>query len=121
MLNPVDLNSLLQAREPQQQQRTLNLDNNRELQNGLGPQRALSTPEGIGGETFTEMLSKAVNGVDHTMKESEQKIQDFVTGKSEDVHDVMISMQRAQISFQLMVEIRNKAIETYHEISRMQI
>ncbi|TVQ66269.1 MAG: flagellar hook-basal body complex protein FliE [Balneolaceae bacterium] len=119
MLNPVDLNSLLQAREPQQQQRPLSLDAGRESMNGLGPQRMPAI--GAGGETFTEMLTKAVGDVDTTMKESEQKIQDFVSGKSENVHDVMISMQRAQISFQMMVEIRNKAIETYHEISRMQI
>lgn len=72
-------------------------------------------------DSFADMLGRAINGVDQTMKESDQAVQDFISGKTENVHDVMISMQRAQLSFQLMVEIRNKAIETYHEISRMQI
>ncbi len=73
------------------------------------------------GDSFGKMLTRAVNSVDQTMKTSEQGIQDFVAGKTENVHEVMINMQRAQLSFQLMVEMRNKAIETYQEISRMQV
>lgn len=72
-------------------------------------------------DSFSDLLTKAINGVDETMKVSETKIQDYVAGKTDNVHDVMISMQRAQLSFQLLVEVRNKAIETYNEISRMQI
>jgi flagellar hook-basal body complex protein FliE len=76
---------------------------------------------GSSGPSFADMLSEAVNSVDQTMKESNQKVENFVAGKTENVHDVMISMQRAQLSFQLMVEMRNKAIETYQEVSSMQI
>lgn len=72
-------------------------------------------------DSFADMLGKAVNGVDNSMKTSERSIQDFVAGKTDNVHEVMISMQQAQLSFQMMTEIRNKAIETYQEISRMQI
>lgn len=72
-------------------------------------------------ETFADMLTNAINGVDETMKTSEQSMQDFVAGKTDNVHDVMINMQRAQLSFQMMVEVRNKVIDTYQEISRMQI
>ncbi|MEX2601691.1 MAG: flagellar hook-basal body complex protein FliE [Balneolaceae bacterium] len=87
----------------------------------LSGRREVATPQREGGESFSELVSRAVNGVDETMKESEQTTQDFVAGKTENVHDVMISMQRAQMSFQMMVEVRNKVIDTYHEISRMQI
>ncbi len=85
-----------------------------------GPRRQeLRTPETR--DSFADMLTRAVGSVDQTMKTSEQSIQDFAAGKTENVHEVMINMQRAQLSFQLMVEMRNKAIETYQEISRMQI
>lgn len=78
--------------------------------------------EGAGsGVSFADMLSRAVNSVDASMKASEQGVQDFIAGETDSVHEVMISMQRAQISFQMMVEVRNKAIEAYHELSRMQI
>lgn len=112
----------------------------RQLENiGRGPQQARTvSPEELGGigdtemgarqlrhirtgESFGEMLGKAVGSVDQAMKESDQQIENFIAGKTDNVHDVMISMQRAQLSFQMMVEIRNKAIEAYHEISRMQI
>ena len=79
----------------------------------------LMTPESK--DSFSDMLSRAINSVDETMKTSEESIQDFAAGKTENVHEVMINMQRAQLSFQMMVEMRNKAIETYQEISRMQI
>ncbi len=72
-------------------------------------------------ESFAGLLSRAVGSVDEAMKTSDQKVEDFISGKTDNVHDVMISMQRAQLSFQMMVEIRNKAIEAYHELSRMQI
>lgn len=99
-----------------------------ELQ-GIRPFREIQTsPERGGGiqteksgESFADMLVRAVGSVDETMKESDQNVQDFVAGKTDSVHDVMISMQRAQLSFQMMVEVRNKAIEAYNEISRMQI
>lgn len=71
--------------------------------------------------SFSDLLSRAVGSVDQAMKASDQTVEDFIAGKSDNVHDVMISMQKAQVSFQMMVEIRNKAIETYQEISRMQI
>lgn len=73
------------------------------------------------GESFGRLLSESVRSVDSSMKIADVNVQDFIAGKNENVHEVMISMQRAQLSFQLLVEIRNKAIETYQEINRMQI
>lgn len=87
----------------------------------ISPEKGSSVRPQQGGESFSDMLIRAVGSVDETMKESDQNVQDFVAGKTDNVHDVMISMQRAQLSFQMMVEVRNKAIEAYHEISRMQI
>ncbi|MFO7845616.1 MAG: flagellar hook-basal body complex protein FliE [Balneolaceae bacterium] len=86
------------------------------------PERSELSPRTSGsGESFADMLTRAVGSVDETMKESDQNVQSFIAGETDNVHDVMISMQRAQLSFQMMVEMRNKAIEAYHEISRMSI
>lgn len=105
-MDPIELNGIRPFRE-------INLD----------PERSQIDPKpaGASGESFADMLTRAVGSVDQTMKESDQNVQDFIAGNTDNVHDVMISMQRAQLSFQMMVEIRNKAIEAYHEISRMQI
>lgn len=72
-------------------------------------------------QSFADVLSNAINGVDETMKTSQKNIEAFVAGETDNVHDVMISMQRAKMSFKMMVEVRNKAIEAYQEVSRMQI
>lgn len=72
-------------------------------------------------QTFAQMIEKAVNTVDDAQKDAAQKVQDVVSGKSENIHEVMIAGQKASLSFQLMTEIRNRMIETYQELSRMQI
>ncbi len=87
----------------------------------ISPNREIAIEEQQDNQTFSEVLSDAINGVDKTMKASDAKVQDFVAGKTDNVHDVMISMQRAKLSFDMMVEVRNKVVETYQEVSRMQI
>ncbi len=84
------------------------------------PEQEIVT-EKKGQQSFSEVLSDAINGVDQTMKSSDGKVEDLIAGKSDNVHDAMISMQRAKLSFDLMVEVRNKVVETYQEVSRMQI
>jgi flagellar hook-basal body complex protein FliE len=86
----------------------------------LSPEREIGTEKET-TKSFSDLLSDAINGVDQTMKTSDAKVQNFVAGKTNNVHDVMISMQRAKLSFDLMVEVRNKVVETYQEVSRMQI
>jgi len=71
--------------------------------------------------SFGDMLTDAIQSVDNTMKASEANIQSFVSGQSNNIHDVMISMQQSQLSFQMMVEVRNKLIDAYQELSRMQV
>lgn len=78
-------------------------------------------PNSLGSETFGDMVKDAINSVDQAQKTADQTVEDVVSGKSENIHDAMISLQKAQLSFQLMLEIRNKALETYQELSRMQI
>lgn len=102
------------------------IDFNNSRINGIQPDSELfQRRQRLGGEpqgqTFGDMLSNAIDSVDNQMDTADQKVSDVVSGKSENIHDVMISMQKAQLSFQLMTEIRNKAIDTYQQLSRMQI
>ena len=71
--------------------------------------------------SFGDMLTNAIQNVDESMKASEQSVQNYISGKTDNIHEVMISMQQSQLSFQMMVEIRNKLVDTYQELSRMQI
>lgn len=87
---------------------------------GLGKPKKLQDNDGD-DKTFAGMVREAVHSVDEAQKVADQKVEDVIMGRSDNVHEVMIAMEKAQLSFQLMVEIRNKAIETYQELSRMQI
>ncbi|NGP87405.1 flagellar hook-basal body complex protein FliE [Fodinibius halophilus] len=87
----------------------------------LSPERQEIQTEKGDKASFANVLTDAINSVDETMKTSDKEVQKFISGESDNVHDVMISMQRAKLSFDLMVEVRNKAVETYQEVSRMQI
>jgi flagellar hook-basal body complex protein FliE len=55
------------------------------------------------------------------MVNADQAIDDLATGRNQDIHNTMISMQKAEISFELVMQIRNKLISAYDEIRRMSI
>ena len=69
------------------------------------------------GETISDFL-KAVN---QNQKDSAQKVSDVIEGKSENLHEAMALLEESKLSFQLMLEIRNKLLDSYKEIERMQV
>ncbi len=74
---------------------------------------------GQGG--FTQIFGDMVKNVNEMQVKADQSIQDFVTGQSKGLHEVMLAVEKASISFQFLNQVRNKAIDAYHEIMRMQV
>ena len=72
-------------------------------------------------KTFGETMKTFAEDVNTLQNDSGKSIERFLTGEIEDVHDVMIAVEKASVSFELMMEIRNKMIEAYHEVMRMQV
>lgn len=71
---------------------------------------------------FSETLKAAVDKTNNLQQAAEQMTRDFVSGESNaDLHDVMISLQKANITFQSMVQVRNKLVTAYQEIMNMQV
>lgn len=70
---------------------------------------------------FGKVLSEALNEVDAAQKTSNDQVQKVLSGDIQDVHSAMIALQKADLSFQMMVQVRNKLIDAYHEIMRMQV
>jgi len=82
----------------------------------------LSRKEGSGAAgSFKEVLSDALQQVDEAQKVSDRQIQNVLSGDVQDVHTAMIAMQKAELSFQMMMQVRNKLIEAYQEVMRMQV
>ncbi|MEZ6184840.1 MAG: flagellar hook-basal body complex protein FliE [Planctomycetota bacterium] len=73
------------------------------------------------GESFMDKLGDALGEVNDAQTRADQAVQDLAAGKVEDVHDVMLAMTEADLSFRLMLEVRNKLVEAYQEVSRMQV
>lgn len=83
------------------------------------PQSAVTA--GKQGDQFTQVFSKLLDGVNQPHVEADQAFQQLVTGESDSVHGVVLSMAKADLSFRLMLEIRNRLVESYQEIMRMQV
>ena len=70
---------------------------------------------------FSDYVKHSLADVNREMLNADQAINDLATGKNQDIHNTMISMQKAEISFELVLQIRNKLISAYDEIRRMSI
>ena len=79
---------------------------------------AASTQAG-GGSDFLTALHGAVDQVNQLQSEASMKVSTMLSGNGQDVHSAMIAVQKAELAFELMVEMRNKIVSAYQEISRI--
>ncbi len=70
---------------------------------------------------FADTIKDFLTAVNNNQKEAGSKVTEFIEGKSENLAEAMATMQEGRLSFQLMLEIRNKLLESYREIQRMQV
>lgn len=86
----------------------------------LGP---LPNAQGIkpDGANFGDTLKNAIQSVNQLQVDADKKMQDLATGKAKSIPDVMIATEKADIAFKLMMQVRNKIIEAYQEIMKMQV
>ncbi|MEK6748667.1 MAG: flagellar hook-basal body complex protein FliE [Pseudomonadota bacterium] len=71
---------------------------------------------------FSELLKNAINGVNEAQQKAESLVNAFETGeKGIDLPQVMVATQKARVAFTAMVEVRNKLLDAYQEIMRMQV
>ncbi|MTI80195.1 MAG: flagellar hook-basal body complex protein FliE [Firmicutes bacterium] len=68
---------------------------------------------------FGDALNNAIDKLNESQLKAEEMKEQFVVGKVQDIHQVTIAMQEAKISMNLALEVRNKMLEAYQELSRM--
>ncbi len=82
-------------------------------------------PQGLGqesgGPSFGAVLKDAISTVNEVQKQSDREIEKLMTGESQDLHATLIAVQKADLSFQMMMQVRNKIVQAYQEIMRMQV
>jgi flagellar hook-basal body complex protein FliE len=69
---------------------------------------------------FGSVLTNAINQVEQLHGSAEQQVTDLLKGDRGDVHNVMIAVEKADVAFQLMMQVRNKIVTAYQEVSHMQ-
>lgn len=79
--------------------------------------------QGVGGnEDFGQMLMDVMKEVNQAQSESREMQNAFLTGQpGVEIHDVKMAAEKASIAMQLTIQVRNKVLEAYQEISRMQV
>lgn len=73
------------------------------------------------GESFGDLLTSQVEKLNMTQLSADQMVSDFAAGKTDDLHNVMIGVEEARLSMELAVQVRNKIIEAYKELTQMQL
>lgn len=96
----------------------LNQSRTREI---TGGENAIDGSNPTSTVTFGDFLSKMVNEANTSQLEADKKMQEVAVGRSKDLHGAMLSMEKADINFRLLTQVRNKVIEAYREIMRMQV
>ena len=74
-----------------------------------------------GKASFGEVLKDSIAQVNSLQHEADAAIQSLATGGTATLHDTMLAVQKAELSFRLMMQVRNKIVEAYQEVLRMQV
>ncbi|OUR97449.1 flagellar hook-basal body complex protein FliE [Halobacteriovorax marinus] len=83
---------------------------------------SIDSVEGAHGkQSFGDMLASSVSQVNNLQKDANTAIQKLVTGESKNLHETMLAVEKADIAFKSMNQIRTKVIDAYKEIMRMQV
>ena len=69
---------------------------------------------------FADALKEAIKEVNELQNQSGEEIERLSKGELNDVHSAMLALQKADLSFQLMMQVRNKLVQAYRDIMRMQ-
>lgn len=72
-------------------------------------------------KSFSDTLTAAIGKVNDLQKASDKAAQNLATGRTDNIADVMIATEKADIAFKVMVQVRNKIIDAYQEIMKMQV
>jgi flagellar hook-basal body complex protein FliE len=92
-----------------------------EIRNDQINKDSMDSVGGGEGASFADTLKNAVGSVNELSKQSEVQMQKLATGETKNIPEVMISVEKANVAFKLLMQVRNKVIDAYQEIMKMQV
>ena len=74
-----------------------------------------------GADVFKSILADSIQQVQNTRNFAGKTVEQFLSGENQDLHEVAIASQKAEMSFDLFLQVRNKVVSAYQEVMRMQL
>ncbi|QCX49341.1 flagellar hook-basal body complex protein FliE [Ralstonia pseudosolanacearum] len=75
----------------------------------------------VAGTGFGDLVSQGLEGVNQQLLVSQKDLQQLATGNAENLHQVMIRLEESRLSFQLLLQVRNRLLEAYQDVMKMQV
>ena len=89
---------------------------------GLNSASAATQAQTTSGPSFASALQDGIKGFDHNIKQADQAVQQFATGQGgRTIPEVIIALERADLSLKFVTQVRNKVVDAYSEIMRMSV
>jgi flagellar hook-basal body complex protein FliE len=89
--------------------------------NGNGLDTVAKTKKAQSPESFGNMLARSLNDANRLKLEADEAVDNLAAGKQKDIHATMIALEKADVAFQLLMQVRNKIISAYETIMRTQV
>lgn len=80
-----------------------------------------SSATAVAGNGFGDWFTAELGAVNATLVHAEHGVQQLAVGEAASLHEVMINLEQAKLSFQLLAQVRNRLLEAYQEVMRMQV
>lgn len=87
----------------------------------IGPDTAQKQKQDQNSVSFGNMLARSLEEVNRLQITADEAIEDLEAGKQKNIHETMIAMEKADVAFQLLMQVRNKIISAYETVMRMQV
>lgn len=88
-----------------------------QLLHGISPAKAQEQAS----ESFSNILTDAITSVNDVQVKASESVRNLSVGETGSIHQTMVDIEKASISFEMMMEVRNKVIDAYQEIMRMPV
>jgi flagellar hook-basal body complex protein FliE len=76
---------------------------------------------GNSGTSFKDVLNGAINEVESSRASAAEGVNRFLSGEGDDLHSTILASQRAELEFQMFMQVRNKVVSAYQEVMKMQL
>jgi len=71
--------------------------------------------------SFNEILKESITNLDSNITSTQESLENIISGKSDDIHSYIVESEKTAVNLQMTLQVRNKIVDAYNEIMRMQV